>query len=68
MTTDGLLRTASVDELTARQQMLRARAARSGVDAVVISTGADMRYLLGRSQGSHERLTALVVPTKGRPS
>lgn len=65
MTTDGLLRTASVDELTARQQMLRARAALSGVDAVVISTGADMRYLLGRSQGSHERLTALVVPTKG---
>lgn len=57
----------SDDDLTARLTALTARIARSGLDAAVIAPGADLRYLAGASIGSHERLTALVVPASGAP-
>lgn len=37
-------------------------AASAGVDAVVVSPGSDLRYLLGVGGGSFERLTCLVLP------
>ena len=46
---------------------LAAEARKAGVDVVVISPGADLRYFAGRSVSSHERLSALVVPADGRP-
>lgn len=65
MTVDALTQPASSDQLLARQRRLASAADIADVDAVIVSTGADMHYLLGRSQGSHERLTALVVPSHG---
>ena len=54
-------------EHRARLARLAARAREDGLDAVVVGPGADMRFLLGRSQGSHERFTGLVVPADGEP-
>lgn len=39
--------------------------ARSGLDAAVIGSGADLQYLVGHSVASHERLTALAVAADG---
>ena len=39
----------------------------AGLDAVVLSPGPDTLYYLGRDQGSHERLTALVVRPDADP-
>lgn len=39
--------------------------ARSGLDAAVIGSGADLHYLVGHSVASHERLTALAVAADG---
>jgi len=39
----------------------------SGAAAVIISPGADLQYFAGHSVGSHERLTALVVPAAASP-
>lgn len=50
-----------------RLARLAARAERTGVGAVIIAPGADLRYFAGRSVSSHERLTALVVPAAGPP-
>ena len=50
-----------------RVTALARRAAQSDVAAVVVGPGADLSYLLGRSIGSHERLTCLVVPAQGSP-
>jgi len=60
-----------------RLARLTADAASAGLDAVLVAPGPDLRYLLGRDTGSHERLTALlvrpgrdplvVVPTLERP-
>lgn len=33
-----------------------------GADVVLVAPGADLRYFVGHSVGSHERLTCLVVP------
>jgi hypothetical protein len=38
------------------------------VDAVVIAPGADMRYFVGSSIASHERLTSLIVPARSKRS
>ena len=46
---------------------LAAQAKLAGVDVVIISPGADLAYFAGHSVSSHERLTALVVPTEGTP-
>jgi Xaa-Pro dipeptidase len=42
-----------------------ARAA--GLDAVLVTPGADLRYLIGAEGASHERLTCLVLPAGGAP-
>lgn len=39
--------------------------ARSGMDAAVIGSGADLQYLVGHTVSSHERLTALAVAADG---
>lgn len=48
-----------------------ARAARltadAGLDALIVSPGPDLRYLLGSRADTFERLTALVVPADGAP-
>ncbi|AOS63241.1 M24 family metallopeptidase [Actinoalloteichus hymeniacidonis] len=50
-----------------RDRIDRARAAcaAGGLDALLVAPGSDLRYLLGVSGGSHERLTTLVVPAEG---
>ena len=53
--------------LRERLSLLAGQAATSGADAILISPGADMRYLLGHAVASHERLTCLVVPADGAP-
>lgn len=67
MTDPRLLWTPAPAEHRARLARLAARAREDGLDAVVVGPGADMRFLLGRSQGSHERFTGLVVPADGEP-
>lgn len=63
---DDALRTpTAVDTLADRLRRLAEQAARSGVDAILISPGADMRYFVGHSVGSHERLSCLAVTPDG---
>ncbi|GLZ37285.1 dipeptidase [Actinokineospora sp. NBRC 105648] len=50
------------DLLRARLDRARAAAAAHGADALVIAPGSDLRYLIGGTGSSFERLTALVVP------
>ncbi|MFW0785731.1 Xaa-Pro peptidase family protein [Gordonia sp. CPCC 206044] len=47
-----------------RNRLDRARAltADAGLDAIVVSTGPDLRYLTGSRADTFERLTALVIP------
>lgn len=49
---------------TLRRRLDRLRRA-AGTTGLVIAPGPDLQYLLGRAGGSHERLTALVVPVEG---
>ncbi|MDQ3151728.1 MAG: Xaa-Pro peptidase family protein [Actinomycetota bacterium] len=60
--------------MSAPLSVLRDRLARAaiaagaaGVDALLLTPSPDLRYLLGVSSGSHERLTCLVLPTDGDP-
>ena len=48
--------------LAARLDRAASTAARSDLDALVVSPGADLRYLLGSGTGSLERLSCLVLP------
>lgn len=48
--------------MSTRLERARAEADRKGVDALLIPPGSDLRYLLGQSGTSFERLTCLVVP------
>lgn len=52
---------------TYRDRLERAArvARRAGLDALVVGTGPDMRYLIGSRAESFERLTAIVVPASG---
>ncbi len=50
-----------------RLAQARAAAARAGLDALLISPGADLRYLTGYDAKQLERLTCLVVPVDGAP-
>ncbi|WP_101376956.1 M24 family metallopeptidase [Saccharopolyspora spinosa] len=43
-------------------------AAAAELDALLITPGSDLRYLLGAGGESHERLTCLVLPADGRPA
>ncbi|WP_132994294.1 M24 family metallopeptidase [Gordonia zhaorongruii] len=38
----------------------------AGLDALVVGTGPDFRYLTGSGADTFERLTALIVPARGR--
>jgi len=48
-------------------QRARAATAAAGLDALLISAGADLRYLTGYDARPLERLTCLVVPAAGEP-
>jgi Xaa-Pro aminopeptidase len=48
-------------------QRARAATAAAGLDALLISAGADLRYLTGYDARPLERLTCLVVPSSGEP-
>lgn len=54
----------------ARLDRARRAAAQAGSDALLITPGSDLRYLLGVGGESHERLTCLVLPaaTETSPS
>lgn len=52
-------------DISHRLATLSAAAAAAGAEAVLVCPGADLRYFLGHSVPSHERLTALIVPTSG---
>jgi Xaa-Pro aminopeptidase len=53
--------------LTGRLQRAAAAAAEAGVDALLVTPGADLRYLTGYQALPLERLTCLVVPAQGEP-
>jgi Xaa-Pro dipeptidase len=46
----------------------RAEAERSGLDALLVGVGADLRYLAGYPAMPLERLTMLVIPVRGAPA
>jgi Xaa-Pro aminopeptidase len=50
-----------------RLHSARAATARAGLDALLISPGADLRYLTGYDALPLERLTCLVLPADGDP-
>ncbi|MFB9903490.1 M24 family metallopeptidase [Allokutzneria oryzae] len=50
-----------VEAVRARLRRAGEAAGRAGVDALVISPGSDLRYLLGVGGGSHERLSCLLL-------
>lgn len=52
-------------DLVGRIAQLAQQASHRGIDGVAIAPGADLRYFLGSSVASHERLTALVVTASG---
>jgi Xaa-Pro aminopeptidase len=52
----------SPGDLRVRLDRARSAAADAGVDALLIPPGSDLRYLLGASGTSFERLTCLVLP------
>jgi Xaa-Pro aminopeptidase len=54
--------------LTGRLQRAADAAAAAGVDALLITPGADLRYLVGYEAIPLERLTCLVVPARGEAS
>ncbi len=61
------LGTFALDTFTARLARTREATRRAGLDALLLSPGPDLRYLLGVGGDSHERLTCLVLPTEGDP-
>jgi Xaa-Pro aminopeptidase len=54
--------------LLARLRRAQDAAASADVDALIVSPGSDLRYLLGGSNASFERLTCLVLPADGTPT
>jgi Xaa-Pro aminopeptidase len=53
--------------LRARLDRARSAASDAGVDALLVPPGSELRYLLGGSGTSFERLTCLVLPAGGAP-
>ncbi|MCE7003441.1 Xaa-Pro peptidase family protein [Kibdelosporangium philippinense] len=53
-----------------RNRLERAAAAaeKAGFDALFVTPGSDLRYLIGAVGGSFERLTCLVLPVSGKPT
>lgn len=58
---------APASEYVSRRQKLAAAAQAEGLAGVIVGPGADLRYLTGRTQGSHERFTALIIPSDSDP-
>ena len=52
------------DQVSSRLDRARRLAAQAGVDALVVTPGPDLQYLAGVVKHSHERLSALVLPTQ----
>ncbi|ALG08985.1 M24 family metallopeptidase [Kibdelosporangium phytohabitans] len=52
--------------LRSRLERARQAAADAGFDALLVTPGSDLRYLLGAVGGSFERLTCLVLPVSGQ--
>jgi Xaa-Pro aminopeptidase len=52
------------DQVSSRLDRARRLAAEAGVDALVVTPGPDLQYLAGVVKHSHERLSALVLPTQ----
>ena len=50
-----------------RRARLQRAAAESGIDALIVTPGADLRYLTGYDAKPLERLTALLLPSVGDP-
>ena len=57
-----------VSALRARLDRATAAAEQAGVDALLISPGSDLRYLIGAGGDSFERLTCLALPVGGTPT
>lgn len=53
------------DDFLARLHRVRHAALEAGVDGVLVTPGADLRYLTGYDAKALERLTCLVIPTHG---
>jgi len=53
--------------VTSRWAKLQQAAAASGIDAVIVTPGADLRYLTGYDAKPLERLTAFLLPASGDP-
>ncbi|MEJ2887583.1 M24 family metallopeptidase [Actinomycetospora aeridis] len=53
------------EHVAARLERARAAAREAGVDALVVTPGPDLQYLTGVVKHSHERLSALLLPTEG---
>ncbi|HKR49027.1 MAG TPA: Xaa-Pro peptidase family protein [Pseudonocardiaceae bacterium] len=58
---------ALLDTLTSRLARVRHATRAAGLDALLITPSADLRYLLGVTGETHERLTCLVLPADGDP-
>jgi Xaa-Pro aminopeptidase len=56
-----------VSSLTDRLAAAAKAAREAGVDALLITPGADLRYLVGYDAHALERLTCLLVPASGDP-
>ncbi|TWP46862.1 aminopeptidase P family protein [Lentzea tibetensis] len=56
-----------VSALKARLERTAAATEQAGIDALLISPGSDLRYLIGAGGESFERLTCLVLPVGGTP-
>lgn len=52
---------------TDRLERARAAAAEAGLDALIVTPGADLRYLTGYDAVPMERLTCLLLPADGDP-
>lgn len=55
-------------EFAARLRGVAERARASGIDAVLVTPGPDLRYLVGYDAVPLERLTCLVIPSAGEPT
>jgi Xaa-Pro aminopeptidase len=53
--------------LTERLRRAAESAQQAGIDALLLTPGADLRYLIGYDALPLERLTCLVVPARGEP-
>ena len=53
--------------MTTRWRRAQQAAAESGIDALIVTPGADLRYLTGYDAKPLERLTALLLPAVGDP-